>query len=87
MQAYPSGTWQTLPVYLDKRYKRLRKGQCFYRINAVALNNVNANATILTKPYLLKVAALADVFRPYGIKIYLSARFSAPMEIGNLKNG
>ena len=31
------------------------------------------------------MAALADVFRPYGIKVYLSARFSAPIEIGGLK--
>ena len=40
---------------------------------------------VLTKPYLEKVAALADVFRPYGIKVYLTARFSAPIEIGGLK--
>ncbi|HMD81183.1 MAG TPA: alpha-glucuronidase, partial [Anaerolineales bacterium] len=39
----------------------------------------------LTPLYLSKVAALADVFRPYGIRIYLTARFSAPVEIGGLK--
>ena len=77
--------WQTLPVYLDKRYKDYARANASIGINAVALNNVNANATILTKPYLLKVAALANIFRPYGIKVFLSARFSAPMEIGNLK--
>src|SRR5882672_8021955 len=77
--------WQTLPVYLDKRYKDYARANASVGINAVALNNVNANATILTKPYLSKVAALATIFRPYGIKIFLSARFSAPMEIGNLK--
>ncbi|HEX5149949.1 MAG TPA: alpha-glucuronidase family glycosyl hydrolase [Parafilimonas sp.] len=77
--------WQTLPVYLDKRYKDYARANASIGINAVALNNVNANATILTKPYLLKVAALANVFRPYGIKVFLSARFSAPMETGNLK--
>jgi len=49
------------------------------------LTNVNANALILTPMYLLKVKALADVFRPYGIKVYLTARFSAPIEIGGLK--
>ena len=32
-----------------------------------------------------KVKALADLFRPYGIKVYLTARFSAPIEIGKLK--
>ena len=40
---------------------------------------------MLTKQYLLKVKALADVFRLYGIKVYLTARFSAPIEIGGLK--
>jgi hypothetical protein len=49
------------------------------------LNNVNANAQSLTPMYIDKAAALADVFRPYGIKVYLSARFSAPIEIGKLK--
>jgi alpha-glucuronidase len=38
----------------------------------------------LTEPYLLKVAALANVFRPYGIRVFLTARFSAPVEIGKL---
>jgi len=46
---------------------------------------VNANAQILTADYLRKVAAIAGVFRPYGIRVYLSARFSAPIELGGLK--
>jgi alpha-glucuronidase len=49
------------------------------------LTNVNANARVLTPEYLTKVAALAGVFRPYGIKVFLTARFSAPIEIGGLK--
>ena len=49
------------------------------------LTNVNANATSLTRDYLAKAAALAEVFRPYGIRVYLTARFSAPIEIGGLK--
>jgi alpha-glucuronidase len=49
------------------------------------LTNVNANALILTNNYLTKVAALANAFRPYGLKVYLTARFSAPIEIGQLK--
>ena len=40
---------------------------------------------MLTPEYLTKVAALAGVFRPYGIRVYLTARFSAPIEIGGLK--
>src|SRR3546814_830838 len=39
---------------------------------------------MLTAPYVEKAAALADIFRPYGIKVYLSARFSAPIELGGL---
>src|SRR4029078_9434529 len=39
----------------------------------------------LTENYLHKVAAIADTFRPYGIKVFLSARFSSPMELGGLK--
>jgi alpha-glucuronidase len=49
------------------------------------LTNVNANAKVLTAEYLPKVAALASVFRPYGIRVYLTARFSAPIELGGLK--
>ena len=41
---------------------------------------MNANATSLTAAYVKKAAALADAFRPYGIRVYLTARFSAPIE-------
>ena len=77
--------WQKLPDYIDKRYIDYARANASVGINAVALNNVNANAIVLTKDYLVKVAALANVLRPYGIKVFLSARFSAPMEIGGLK--
>lgn len=77
--------WQKLPGYIDKRYKDYARANASVGINGIVLNNVNANATILTPAYLEKVAALANVFRPYGIKVYLSARFSAPVEIGNIK--
>ncbi|CAN5476133.1 alpha-glucuronidase family glycosyl hydrolase [soil metagenome] len=77
--------WQKLPVYIDKRYKDYARANASIGINGIVLNNVNANATILTPAYLEKVAALANVFRSYGIKVYLSARFSAPVEIGNIK--
>ena len=77
--------WHTLPVYLDKRYKDYARANASIGINGTVLTNVNANATILSQPYLQKVKALADVFRPYGIKVYLTARFSAPIELGGLK--
>jgi alpha-glucuronidase len=77
--------WHTLPGYIDQRYIDYARANASIGINGTVVTNVNANAVILTPPYLEKVKALADVFRPYGIKIYLTARFSAPMEIGGLK--
>ncbi|WP_207429168.1 alpha-glucuronidase family glycosyl hydrolase [Pedobacter sp. SYSU D00535] len=77
--------WHRLPDYLDPRYKDYARANASIGINGTVLTNVNANAQVLTKEYLQKVAALASVFRPYGIKVYLTARFSAPIEIGGLK--
>jgi len=77
--------WHTLPTYMDQRYIDYARANASIGINAVSITNVNANATILTQPYLQKVKALADLFRAYGIKVYLTARFSAPVEIGGLK--
>lgn len=76
--------WQKLPEFIDQRYIDYARANASIGINGTVLTNVNANALVLTPMYLEKVAALADVFRPYGIKVYLTARFSAPMEIGGL---
>ncbi len=76
--------WHKLPDYIDQRYIDYARANASIGINGTVLTNVNANALILTPAYLEKVAALADVFRPYGIKVYLTARFSAPIEIGGL---
>jgi len=70
--------WHTLPGYIDQRYKDYARANASIGINGTVLTNVNANATVLTRPYLEKVAALATVFRAYGIKVFLTARFSAP---------
>lgn len=77
--------WHRLPDYLDFRYTDYARANASIGINGTVLNNVNANAYILTPQYLEKVAALAELFRPYGIKVYLTARFSAPIEIGGLE--
>jgi alpha-glucuronidase len=76
--------WHRLPDYIDPRYEDYARANASVGINGTVLTNVNANALVLTEPYLKKVKALADVFRPYGIKVYLTARFSAPIEIGHL---
>ncbi len=77
--------WQKLPDYIHPYYKDYARANASIGINGTVLNNVNANAKILTPLYLMKVKALADVFRPYGLKVYLSIRFSAPIDIGGLE--
>lgn len=76
--------WHKLPDYLDPRYTDYARANASVGINATVLTNVNAPAAVLTPPYLEKVAALANVLRPYGIRVFLTARFSAPIEIGGL---
>lgn len=76
--------WHRLPDHTPPRYTDYARANASLGINGTVLTNVNANAIILTPDYLEKVAALAAVFRPYGIRVYLTARFSAPMEIGGL---
>jgi len=76
--------WHRLPDWLDPRYTDYARANASIGINGTVVNNVNANAQILTPMYLDKVQALAGVMRPWGIKVYVSARFSAPMEIGGL---
>ncbi len=76
--------WHKLPDYLDPRYTDYARANASIGINSVVLNNANASALSLTHPYLIKLAALANVFRPYGMRVFLSARFTAPMEIDGL---
>jgi alpha-glucuronidase len=77
--------WDRLPDTLNVRYIDYARANASIGINGTVLTNVNANAKVLTPEYLEKVAALANVFRPFGIRVYLTARFSAPIEIGGLK--
>jgi alpha-glucuronidase len=76
--------WHKLPDYIDPRYIDYARANASIGINGTVVSNVNANALILTPQYLNKLNGLAKVFRPYGIKVYLTARFSAPIEIGGL---
>jgi alpha-glucuronidase len=77
--------WDKLPGEVSPRYRDYARACASIGINGSVITNVNANAQVLTADYLPKVAALAAAFRPYGIKLYLTARFSAPVEIGGLK--
>jgi alpha-glucuronidase len=78
--------WPKLPDYLSPRYTDYARANASIGINGAVLNNVNAVALSLDTRFLVKAAALAKVFRPYGIRIYLSARFSAPIELGGLQS-
>ncbi|MDR6146030.1 alpha-glucuronidase [Sphingomonas sp. SORGH_AS870] len=77
--------WWTLPDFRDPRYTDYARANASIGINGTVLNNVNAKADSLTAPYIAKAAALADVFRPWGIRVYLSVKFSTPIELGGLK--
>jgi alpha-glucuronidase len=77
--------WFELPDWVDPRIRDYARADASIGINGVVLNNVNADSLILTPDYLKKVAALANVLRSYGIRVYLSVRFSAPIDIGGLK--
>ncbi|MDB5692420.1 MAG: aguA [Alphaproteobacteria bacterium] len=77
--------WQKLPLWKDPRYIDYARADASIGINGAVVNNVNSKADILTAPWLEKVAALAEIFRPWGVRVYLSARFSAPIEIGGLR--
>jgi len=78
--------WESLPEYLSPRYTDYARACASIGINGAVLDNVNASPFILTPFYLRKVAALAGVLRPYGIRVYLSVPFSAPVSLGKLKS-
>lgn len=76
--------WDELPETVSPRYADYARMCAAVGINGAVLNNVNASSTILSHDYLVKVARIADVFRPYGIRVYLSANFAAPMQLDSL---
>ncbi len=78
--------WEELPNKLSPRYEQYGRANASIGINATVLNNVNASSDLLKPDYLKKVKALADVFRKYGIKVYVSINFSSPQNIGGLTN-
>jgi alpha-glucuronidase len=78
--------WHKMPDYMSPRYTDYARADASIGINGMVVNNVSSQAAMLTPLYIGRAAALAAVLRPYGIKIYFSARFSAPIEIGGLKS-
>lgn len=76
--------WEALPDSISPRYEEYARENARIGINGTVLNNVNASPKILSHDYLVKVARLADTFRPYGIKVYLSVNFASPMVLDSL---
>lgn len=72
-----------LPAVSD-RYHDYARLLASVGLNGCVINNVNANARFLTDEFLDRVAPLARVFATYGIRLYLSANFAAPMTLGGL---
>lgn len=78
--------WEDLPNTISPRYEEYARANASIGINSVVLNNVNASPNMLREDYLKKVKILADIFRPYGIRIYLSVNFASPKVLGGTEN-
>lgn len=78
------------PFTVTKRdiriWKQYGRANASVGINGTVLNNVNASAEILTASYLRRVKSIADILRPYGIKVYLSVNFASPELLGHLQS-
>ena len=77
--------WEELPGKIRPEYEEYARANASIGINGTVLNNVNADPCMLTREYLEKVKVLADIFRPYNLKVYLSLNFAAPKHLANLK--
>ena len=76
--------WDELPNTLRPRYTDYARANASIGINGSVINSVNADARMLSAEYLAKAAALANVWRPYGVRVYLSANVAAPIRLGGL---
>ncbi|MCL1943870.1 MAG: alpha-glucuronidase [Candidatus Azobacteroides sp.] len=76
--------WDELPNRISPRYVEYARANASIGINGTVLNNVNATPRVLSKEMLEKVKIVADILRPYHIKVYLSINFSSPASLGGL---
>ncbi len=82
--AIPTGK-RAMPDSLAAKYNEYGRLNQAFGINGTVLNNVNAKPMMLTDKMLRKTAKIADILRPYGIKVYLSINFATPKALGELK--
>ncbi len=76
--------WSELPGTISPRYIDYARANASVGINGSVVNSVNADVRVLSPEYLAKVAALAEAWRPYGVRMYLSANVAAPLRLGKL---
>ena len=69
----------------EKLWQEYARANASIGINGSVLNNVNASPMMLTPDYLNRTKAIANVLRPYGVKVYLSVNFASPVSLGGLK--
>jgi len=69
---------------VHQRFVDYARANASVGINGAVLNNVNAAPKVLTAEYIHKTAKIADVLRPYHVKVYLSVNFSSPMVLDSL---
>ena len=73
------------PMFAPLHIREYARANASIGINGTVLNNVNASPQQLNRENLLKAKELADILRPYGIRVYLSVNFASPMGLGKLK--
>lgn len=66
-------------------WKQYGQANASIGINGTVINNVNTNPKILTTKYLSRAKTIADILRPYGMKVYLSVNFASPELLSHLK--
>ena len=81
----PVDSRKPLPKHLRKRYDEYGRHLHDYGINGTVLNNVNAKPMMLQTDMLKRVAHIAEVLRPYGVKVYLSVNFASPKALGDVE--
>ena len=80
-----NGKGGSISKSLHERLITYARANASLGINGSVLNNVNASPKMMTAEYINKVRVIANILRPYGIRVYLSINFASPMALGYTK--
>lgn len=80
-----NGKGGSISKSLHERLITYARANASLGINGSVLNNVNASPKMMTAEYINKVKVIANILRPYGIRVYLSINFASPMALGYTK--